>query len=154
MEEIVNKAEPRENAINVIRNLRKEGHKIYIITARDNEFHDDPYILSKTWLDKNKIEYDKLIVNARKKAQVCKQENIDLFIDDQLHNCIDIMTEGIQAIRITDNKEYFESKSRSIIEETGRILDEDFNTDGLRFIDGYKGRGYALSSDYSLNRTR
>lgn len=39
-------------------------------------------------------------------------------------------------------------------EETGRILDEDFNTDGLRFIDGYKGRGYALSSDYSLNRTR
>ena len=108
MEEIVNKAEPRDKVVNVIQNLRKEGHKIYIITARDSEFHDDPYILSKTWLDKNKIEYDKLIVNARKKAPVCKQEKIDLFIDDQLHNCIDIMTEGIQAIRITDNKEYFE----------------------------------------------
>jgi len=109
MEKIVNKAEPRENAINVIRNLRKEGHKIYIITARDNEFHDDPYILSKTWLDKNKIEYDKLIVNARKKAPVCKQEKIDLFIDDQMHNCIDIMNEGIQAIRISDSKEHFEN---------------------------------------------
>ena len=82
MEEIVNKAEPRDNAVNVIRNLRKEGHEIYIITARDKEFHDDPYMLSKKWLDKNKIEYDKLIVNARKKAHVCKQEDIDLFIDD------------------------------------------------------------------------
>lgn len=108
MEEIVNNAEPRENAVKVIRNLRKEGHKIYIITARDNEFHDDPYILSKIWLDKNKIEYDRLIVNARKKAPVCKQEKIDLFIDDQLHNCINIMKEGIQAIRISDNKKQFE----------------------------------------------
>lgn len=108
MEEIVNKAEPRDKVVNVIQNLKKKGHKIYIVTARDSEFHDNPYELSKTWLDKNKIEYDKLIVNARKKTQVCKQENIDLFIDDQLHNCIDIMKEGIQAIRISDNREQFE----------------------------------------------
>lgn len=104
-EEITKKAKPREDVVEVIKDLRKEGHEIYIITARDNEFHDDPYVLSKNWLDKNNIEYDKLIVNARQKAQICIQENIDLFIDDQLANCMKISNENIKVIRITNYKE-------------------------------------------------
>ena len=55
-EEIINKAKPRDTAVEIINRLRKEGHKIIIITARDSEFHDNPYLLSKTWLDKNNIE--------------------------------------------------------------------------------------------------
>lgn len=101
-EEITNKAEPRTNSVETINRLRKEGHKIIIITARDNEFHDDPYLLSKNWLDKNHIEYDKIIVNAREKRTVCKNENIDLFIDDQLNNCLDVLKEGIKVIRISN----------------------------------------------------
>ncbi len=54
------------------------------------------------WLDKNNIEYDKLIVNAREKGMVCKNENIDLFIDDQLNNCLDVLKEGIKVIRISN----------------------------------------------------
>ncbi len=100
-EEITNKAKPRINAVETINRLRKEGHKIFIITARDREFHDNPYLLSKKWLDKNNIEYDKLIVNARKKGIICKKENIDLFIDDQLNNCLDVLKEGIKVIRIS-----------------------------------------------------
>ena len=106
-EEIINKAKPRDNAVEIINRLRKEGHKIIIITARDSEFHDDPYKLSKSWLDKNNIEYDELIVNAREKASICKKEEIDLFIDDQLNNCIDVEKKGVQTIRISnDNKNY------------------------------------------------
>ncbi len=101
-EEITNKATPRENAVEVINRLKKEGHKIYIITARDSEFHDNPYLLSKNWLDKNNIEYDQIIVNAREKGIVCKNENIDLFIDDQLNNCLDALKEGIKVIRISN----------------------------------------------------
>ena len=106
-EEIINKAKPRDKAIETINRLRIEGHKIIIITARDSEFHDDPYLLSKNWLDKNNIEYDKLIVNAREKAPICKEEKINLFIDDQLNNCLDISKIGIKTIRIsTDKKQY------------------------------------------------
>ena len=101
-EEITNKATPRENAVEVINRLKKEGHKIYIITARDSEFHDNPYLLSKNWLDKNNIEYDQIIVNAREKGIVCKNENIDLFIDDQLNNCLDALKEGIKVISISN----------------------------------------------------
>ena len=95
-------AKPRFNAVETINRLRKEGHKIIIITARDSEFHDDPYFLSKNWLNKNNIKYDKLIVNAREKGTVCKNENIDLFIDDQLNNCLDVLKEGIKVIRISN----------------------------------------------------
>ena len=104
-EEIVKKAKPRQDVVEVIKNLRKDGHKIYIITARDNEFHDDPYALSKNWLDKNNIQYDKLIVNAREKAKICIKQNIDLFIDDQLANCMKISNENIKVIRITNYQE-------------------------------------------------
>lgn len=91
----------------VIKKLRKLGHEVFIITARDSEFHDNPYLLSKNWLDKNNIEYDKLIVNAREKGMVCKREKIDIFIDDQLNNCIDVSKENIQTIRISnDDKVY------------------------------------------------
>ena len=79
-ENITNSANPRENAKEAIDKLKEKGHEIYIITARDSEFHDDPYKLSKDWLDKNKIYYDKLIVNAREKSSVCKNEKICVFL--------------------------------------------------------------------------
>ena len=101
-ENITNNATPRENAKEVIDKLKEDGHEIYIITARDSDFHDDPYKLSKDWLDKNKIYYDKLIVDAREKSSVCKKEKIDLFIDDQLNNCLSVANVGIKTIMITD----------------------------------------------------
>lgn len=107
-ENITNNASPRENAKEVIDKLKNDGHQIYIITARDSEFHDDPYMYSKNWLDKNKIYYDKLIVNARNKKDVCKKVEIDLFIDDQPNNCLQILNAGIKAIMITDNDDNFD----------------------------------------------
>lgn len=108
-EEITNEAKPRENAKETIKKLKERGHQIYIITARDSEFHDNPYQQSKEWLDKNKIQYDKLIVNAREKASVCEQEKIDVFIDDQLNNCIAVSKIGIKTIRISTDKVKYEN---------------------------------------------
>ena len=127
-EEITNKAKPIDNAVEVINRLKKEGHKIIIITARDSEFHDDPYLLSKNWLDKNNIKYDQIIVNAREKGMVCKDENIDLFIDDQLNNCLDVLKEGIKVIRISneicDNKDIIDLDSWTKIYEYIGALNE------------------------------
>ena len=100
-ENITKTAKPREDVVEVIKKLREDGHKIYIVTARDSEFHNDQYELSETWLNKNNIEYDKLIVNARDKAKVCKEQGVDLFIDDKLSNCMEVSNENIITIRIT-----------------------------------------------------
>ena len=99
-EEITNKALPRENVVDVIKKLKEDGNEIIIITARDSEFHDDPYKYSKDWLDKNDIYYDKLVVNARDKQKTCIDEKIDLFIDDSKANCLAVASSGINTIRI------------------------------------------------------
>lgn len=104
-ENITKKAKPREDVVDVIKKLREDGHKIYIITARDSEFHNSPYELSKTWLNKNNIEYDKLIVDARDKAKICREQNVEIFIDDKLSNCMQISNENIVTIRITNYTE-------------------------------------------------
>ena len=99
-EEITNNAVPRENCAKVINDLHKDGHEIYIVTARNNEFHKDPYLYSKEWLEKNKIYYDKLIVNARDKKIACLENNIALLIDDSISNCLNVANVGIDAIII------------------------------------------------------
>lgn len=108
-ESITQKATPREYVKEAISKLKNEGNEIWIITARDIEFHDDPYMLSKEWLDRNNIQYDKLIVNARDKAQICKNEEIDLFIDDKVSNCMDIARVGIKTIRISNDNVVYDN---------------------------------------------
>ena len=50
----------KENVGKIIQELKNEGHKIIIITARHEEEIDDPYTLSKEWLEKNNIYFDYL----------------------------------------------------------------------------------------------
>ena len=104
-ESITNKAKPRENVVDVINKLKNDGNEIIIITARDSEFHDDPYKYSKDWLDKNNIYYDKLVVNARNKEDSCIEEKIDLFIDDSESNCLKVNKAGIKTIRVCNEIE-------------------------------------------------
>ena len=67
---------------------------------RDNEFHNDPYLYSKVWLEKNKIYYDKLIVNAIDKRRACLENDIVLLIDDNISNYLNVTNVGIDAIII------------------------------------------------------
>ena len=97
------KTETIKNKVKVVKEL-KDGNEIIIITARDSEFHDDPYKYSKEWLDKNNIYYDKLVVNKRDKKKACIEENIDLFIDDSESNCLTVESAGIKAIRISNKR--------------------------------------------------
>lgn len=107
--EVVDNAKPRENAKEVIQKLKEEGNNIYIITARTTRFDDIPYERAKNWLDKNGIAYDKLMVEATDKAKVCYDLNIELFIDDQLNNCINLANNGIHTIRLTDSIKIYDN---------------------------------------------
>ncbi|MCT4613135.1 MAG: hypothetical protein N4A47_07180 [Clostridia bacterium] len=98
IEEIVTKVNPRPFAVSVIERLRREGHEIYIITARSNLWYKNPYKISEEWLLKNKIEYDKLVVSARDKVKACKENDIDIHIDDSNKHLKELTEAGIPVL--------------------------------------------------------
>ena len=85
--EILREVNIKKFAKEVINKLKQEGHKIYLITARWDMPNDDVKEITRKWLEENKVEYDKLIINASDKLQLAKENNIDIFIDDSFKNC-------------------------------------------------------------------
>ena len=53
--------------------------------------------ITKAWLNKHGIKYDKLIVDAQNKGDIAKENNIDLFVDDSIINCISVANKGIKS---------------------------------------------------------
>lgn len=96
--EYVTKIEPRRFASEVIKKLRQEGNKIYIITARNEEglpaeAYGKMQELTKQWLIQNEIEYDKIIfASDTEKKEKCIENDITYMIEDSPSNILDIST--------------------------------------------------------------
>ena len=86
----------RKFAPDVINKLREQGNKIYIITARDEyglskEYYGKIQQLTKEWLSKQNITYDRLIfARDEEKIVQCLDNNIDVMIEDSPRNIKDI----------------------------------------------------------------
>lgn len=88
----------RKFAGEVIDSLRKDGHEIYIITARFFTSRDDEVGKNMreniiNWLKKWEIHYDKLIFCNEGKRQICKANDVELMIEDKTVNINDISKE-------------------------------------------------------------
>lgn len=75
-------------------NKLKEKNDIYIITSRpfttyNNEYNEKIKILIKKWLHENNIKYD-YIIFSKNKADICKEKNIDIMIEDRPENVLSI----------------------------------------------------------------
>ena len=77
----------------VINKLKNDGNLIYIITARKNNdewFPDflkkDVEGITKKWLNENKIYYDEIAFDVKDKEKYCKNNNIDIMIEDDPNN--------------------------------------------------------------------
>ncbi len=99
----------KENAKEVIDKLRSKGNKIFIITARSDKFYENAQKFCEEYLKRNNINYDKLITGQTFKIETCKNEKIDLMIDDAIDTCEELAREGIKTIlfnsEININKE-------------------------------------------------
>lgn len=89
---------PRAFASEVIEKLKQEGNEIYIITARngwgipkDEEGKVEDY--TKQWLKENQIYYDKIMFTTGSKLPYCKENEIDIMIEDSPTNIVDIAKE-------------------------------------------------------------
>lgn len=77
----------KENAAEVINKLHTEGNKIIIITSRSGEHCKNAYEVSEKWLKEKNVKFDKLIIGSADKAKTCKENKIDIFIDDHVEFC-------------------------------------------------------------------
>ena len=82
----------------VVQKLKEEGNNIYIITARyEQDGIESVEGLTEEWLKKNKIEYDRLLINSSDKLKIAREYNIDVFIDDCFKFCKEINDAGIKS---------------------------------------------------------
>ena len=86
----------------IIRKLKEEGNKIYLITARDDdempeEHYGEIQSITKEWLKKHNIIYDEIIFK-KEKLQPCIENNIDIMIEDSPEN-IEKLSKQIKVIK-------------------------------------------------------
>ncbi|MCL2869309.1 hypothetical protein FWF48_00655 [Candidatus Saccharibacteria bacterium] len=78
----------KANVKEVIDSLRQKGHEIVLITARGNsQTHSyldklGQDIVTKEYLLKHKINFDKIIFGTRDKAKECVENHLDILVDD------------------------------------------------------------------------
>ena len=89
----------RDGALETITKLKDEGHEIVFITARNHLEFVEPYKISFDFLKVNKVPYDKLLVNIKRKDKQCLMEKIDLFIDDNNDNCRAVHKAGVETLQ-------------------------------------------------------
>lgn len=87
----------RPFASEIIKKLKNENNKIFIITARyfttyQNEYKEQMQNIVKQWLEKNNVLYDEIIF-SEDKVNVCKKLNINLMIEDKPENILSISSE-------------------------------------------------------------
>jgi len=76
-------AEPYPDAVKVLRKLKHQGHKIFIITKRYRKDID----VTTEWLQLNKIPFEKVVVtDFREKGVFANRLKLDFFLDDLEEN--------------------------------------------------------------------
>ena len=144
IEDFAIKLRPIEDSVCYIRKLKEDGHEIYIITGRNNGEYNNPYKLTEEWLAKYNIVYDKLILtnayNKEEKANVCKENNIDIMIEDSTQTAVNIEKVGTKVLfmntRYNKNNENFEKVSnwKEIYSKISKLYKKDKNIDKINVI--------------------
>ncbi len=86
------------NASKVIQELLNNENEIFIITSRGEEKFEGSEQLTLEFLKFNKINYTMILFNSFEKAKVCKDNHIDVMIDDSAKYCNEIKKQNMDAI--------------------------------------------------------
>lgn len=166
IERIITKLTVKDSAKEYIDRLRKDGHEIYIITGRDNGDYKDAYKITKLWLNKFNIKYDKLMLtdayknDKHGKTEKCIENGVDIMIDDSVHIVEDCINGGINAIlmdtpynrdsklkRVNNWKEFYEYINGYKKPKLNVILDTDIYNE----CDDQFALSYLIKSSDRLN---
>ena len=111
LDDIYTRVEVKKGAVEVLKSLKSKGHKIYIITARNNNTSKkvkDVETITREWFDRNGIVIDEMIIDAYGdgKASACKKHLIDIMIEDNPYNYKKIISTGTKCLLFDDRGRY------------------------------------------------
>lgn len=169
IENFAKKLKPIQDSSYYIKKLKEDGHEIYIITGRNNGEYTNPNELTKEWLDKYNIIYDKLILtnayDKHAKTEVCLENNIDLMIEDSITISLDLISNGIKVYtmntrynqkeqtldRVSKWKEIYERISKLNKKEDNQKVNVILDTDTYNECDDQFALSYLLKSQDKFN---
>lgn len=103
--DIQNNAPLKDGVKECIDYLRKNGHKVILITARGANGFTFLKSETKKYLEKNNIVVDDIKFGKNYKGKTCKKENVDIFIDDKEEVLDEVKKWGIKTIRFCNLEE-------------------------------------------------
>ena len=84
-------------ALEYINKLYDEGNEIYFITYRSGK-DKRVYEMTKEWLSNKGFKYNKLFMDGSNKGMICKNNQVDLFIDNSYEHIESANMYGIPNI--------------------------------------------------------
>ena len=85
----------------VLQKLKSDGHKLIVITSRGC-LKDEEIEITKSRVKEEGLEFDKMYFSVTDKYEVCKQENVDVMIDDYIEVIDRVAENGIKALYYRD----------------------------------------------------
>ena len=99
---VLEECEMLPNADKIIKKLKEEGDTIHFITARLMNIKDcNTEEITRKSLSNFNIPYDSLNLHISDKLTFCKENEIELFIEDSYETCRELTDNGIKAILMT-----------------------------------------------------
>lgn len=113
----------------VLEYLHNKGCYIVIITARGSMNFKNTEINTINYLEKNKVNYDKIIFKQESKLQACLDEQIDIFIDDKITVLDEMINKNIITIKFGDCVKKISHKIAKNWLEVKNIIDTIINNE-------------------------
>lgn len=90
----------------VLEKLKKDGNELILVTARGQQESKYIKITEEIFKENNFEIFDKYYWGITAKAKICKEENIDIMIDDYNRNCDELAKAKIKTIYLKDAPSY------------------------------------------------
>lgn len=90
----------------VTKKLKEDGHTLCIVTSRPDYKYTDLGKRIRELLDNNGVSMDIIYTDVRNKGLFCRENNIDLLIDDDLKHIRSAEENGVKAILFNSNDNF------------------------------------------------
>lgn len=86
--------------------LREDGHTLCVVTSRPDYKYTELKKRIDNLMKKNNVSIDIIYTDVRNKGLFCRENDIDLLIDDDLGHVKDAIKNGVKAILFNRNEDY------------------------------------------------